>query len=111
MEHLETIVQQARTEYSDQDIVEQGADAQDLLAVIRSLMSDAKFRSVKDQQDKIDEIQTKMETIELMREKIPLMRKVKVLKSRIATNQEHMDCSASCKNEMDALSLVQDQSS
>ena len=41
MEHLETIVQQARTEYSDQDIVEQGADAQDLLAVIRSLMSDA----------------------------------------------------------------------
>ena len=66
-------MKKAGKEYSDQEMVQKGADAQDLLVVLRSIVSDAKFRSVKDLQDEIDEIQTKIETIELMREKLPLM--------------------------------------
>ena len=63
-------------------MVQQGVDAQALLTILQSLLSDDKFRSVKDLQAELDEIQSNMETMEVMREKIPLLRKAEILQPR-----------------------------
>ena len=83
MAKLQIVIDRAQIERTDVKILQEGAKAQELHSVLRSLCATEKYRSVQEIQNEINNLTIRLDSMNVIKDKIPIVQKLKNLEAQL----------------------------
>ena len=84
IERLSSVVENAKGNCTNLDLLQEGAAAEEILPVLKSLCKDKKFWSKQDIQHQMDQLELSLTNEKSLKNRIPIAREINYLTSRLA---------------------------